>query len=513
MAHLLSTSYSVKFSSGCKPLIQDSIVFPKSVSFQTSKTQFTRLLLQGERSQSNSTVRATTLSANREAPNEPSQGIHQTCSEPSKSKRVMVIGGDGYCGWATALHLSKKGYEVAIVDSLVRRLFDHQLGIDSLTPISSIHDRLRCWKALTGKSIELYIGDICDFEFLTDAFKSFEPEAVVHFGEQRSAPYSMIDRSRAVFTQNNNVIGTLNVLFAIKEFGEHCHLVKLGTMGEYGTPNIDIEEGYITITHNGRTDTLPYPKQASSFYHLSKVHDSNNIAFTCKAWGIRATDLNQGVVYGVRTDETEMHEELINRLDYDGVFGTALNRFCVQAAVDHPLTVYGKGGQVKALFMTQSYLTHTYTKLVCCIVCHLLILMFLLCQTRGYLDIRDTVQCVEIAIANPAQAGEFRVFNQFTEQFSVNELAALVTKAGKKLGLDVQTTSVPNPRVEAEQHYYNAKHTKLIELGLKPHLLSDSLLDSLLNFALKYKDRVDRKQIMPSVSWRKIGAKPKTVTA
>lgn len=474
MAHLLSTSYSVKLSSGCKPLIQNSIVFPKSVSFQTSKTPFTRLLLP----QSNCTVRATTLSANREAPNEPSQGIHQTSSEPSKSKRVMVIGGDGYCGWATALHLSKKGYEVAIVDSLVRRLFDHQLGVDSLTPISSIHDRLRCWKALTGKSIELYIGDICDFEFLTDAFKSFEPEAVVHFGEQRSAPYSMIDRSRAVFTQNNNVIGTLNVLFAIKEFGEQCHLVKLGTMGEYGTPNIDIEEGYITITHNGRTDTLPYPKQASSFYHLSKVHDSNNIAFTCKAWGIRATDLNQGVVYGVRTDETAMHEELINRLDYDGVFGTALNRFCVQAAVDHPLTVYGKGG-----------------------------------QTRGYLDIRDTVQCVEIAIANPAQAGEFRVFNQFTEQFSVNELAALVTKAGKKLGLDVQTTSVPNPRVEAEEHYYNAKHTKLIELGLKPHLLSDSLLDSLLNFALKYKDRVDRKQIMPSVSWRKIGAKPKTVTA
>lgn len=359
MAHLLSTSYSVKFSSGCKPytkpLIQDSALFPKSVTFQTSKTPFTRLLSQGERSRSNCTVRATTLSASREASNEPSQGVHESSSEPSKSKRVMVIGGDGYCGWATALHLSKKGYEVAIVDSLVRRLFDQQLGIDSLTPISSIHDRLRCWKALTGKSIELYIGDICDFEFLTDAFKSFEPEAVVHFGEQRSAPYSMIDRSRAVYTQNNNVIGTLNVLFAIKEFGEQCHLVKLGTMGEYGTPNIDIEEGYITITHNGRTDTLPYPKQASSFYHLSKVHDSNNIAFTCKAWGIRATDLNQGVVYGVRTDETEMHEELINRLDYDGVFGTALNRFCVQAAVGHPLTVYGKGGQVKALFMAQSY--------------------------------------------------------------------------------------------------------------------------------------------------------------
>jgi len=258
----------------------------------------------------------------------------------------MVIGGDGYCGWATALHLSNKGYEVAIVDNLVRRLFDHQLGLDSLTPITSIQNRVRRWKSLTGKTIQLFIGDICDFDFLSEAFKSFEPDAAVHFGEQRSAPYSMIDRSRAVYTQHNNVIGTLNVLFAIKEYSEECHLVKLGTMGEYGTPNIDIEEGFITITHNGRTDTLPYPKQASSFYHLSKVHDSHNIAFTCKAWGIRATDLNQGVVYGVRTDETAMHEELSNRFDYDGVFGTALNRFCVQAAVGHPLTVYGKGGQV-----------------------------------------------------------------------------------------------------------------------------------------------------------------------
>ncbi|KAL6296020.1 hypothetical protein ACE6H2_004162 [Prunus campanulata] len=482
MAHLLSTSCSLNFSSGCrpytKPLIQDSLVFPTSLTFQNSKTPYGKLLLHGGRSQSTYTVHATTLSPSREAPKEPSYGINESSGGASKSQRVMVIGGDGYCGWATALHLSKKGYEVAIVDSLVRRLFDHQLGLDSLTPISSIHDRIRCWKSLTGKSIELYIGDVCDFEFLSEAFKSFVPDSVVHFGEQRSAPYSMIDRSRAVFTQQNNVMGTLNVLFAIKEFREECHLVKLGTMGEYGTPNIDIEEGYITITHNGRTDTLPYPKQASSFYHLSKVHDSNNIAFTCKAWGIRATDLNQGVVYGVRTDETEMHEELSNRFDYDGVFGTALNRFCVQAAVGHPLTVYGKGG-----------------------------------QTRGYLDIRDTVQCVEIAIANPAKAGEFRVFNQFTEQFSVNELAALVTKAGEKLGLDVQTTSVPNPRVEAEEHYYNAKHTKLIELGLKPHLLSDSLLDSLLNFTIKYKDRVDTKQIMPSVSWRKMGAKPRTVTA
>lgn len=482
MAHLLSASCSLKLSPrekiSYKHCSLGSTKFTPSFTLQSSKSSFKGFVHQGKNPQRLNLVRATTVPLNQEMKAQSGTGSLENTENASGRKRVMVIGGDGYCGWATALHLSNKKYDVAIVDNLARRLFDHQLGLDSLTPIASIHKRIRRWKALTGKTIKLFIGDICDFEFLAETFKSFEPDAVVHFGEQRSAPYSMIDRSRAVFTQHNNVIGTLNVLFAIKEFGEECHLVKLGTMGEYGTPNIDIEEGYITITHNGRTDTLPYPKQAGSFYHLSKVHDSHNIAFTCKAWGIRATDLNQGVVYGVRTDETALHEELCNRFDYDAVFGTALNRFCVQAAVGHPLTVYGKGG-----------------------------------QTRGYLDIRDTVQCVELAIANPAQRGEFRVFNQFTEQFSVRDLAALVTKAGEKLGLKVETISVPNPRVEAEEHYYNAKHTKLIELGLKPHFLSDSLLDSLLNFAVQYRDLVDTKQIMPSVSWKRIGVKPLTVKA
>lgn len=352
MAHLLSTSCYLKLSCSSSrrsysPTLNGCpTTFSSFFTLQTSKSSFRRVIFREERLKGSFVVRATAVPVSQVAPTQSSSNSRQNSDESPKPRRVMVIGGDGYCGWATALHLSNKGYEVAIVDNLIRRLFDHQLGLDSLTPISSIHNRIRCWKSVTGKTIELYIGDICDFEFLSETFKSFEPDAVVHFGEQRSAPYSMIDRSRAVFTQHNNVIGTLNVLFAIKEFREQCHLVKLGTMGEYGTPNIDIEEGYITITHNGRTDTLPYPKQASSFYHLSKVHDSNNIAFTCKAWGIRATDLNQGVVYGVRTDETEMHQELCNRFDYDGVFGTALNRFCVQAAVGHPLTVYGKGGQV-----------------------------------------------------------------------------------------------------------------------------------------------------------------------
>ncbi|MEA5604358.1 NAD-dependent epimerase/dehydratase family protein [Nostoc sp. UHCC 0252] len=382
--------------------------------------------------------------------------------------KVLVIGGDGYCGWATALYLSNRGYEVGILDSLVRRHWDNELGVETLTPIALIQQRLQRWQDLTGKSIDLFIGDITNYEFLHKTLQQFQPNALVHFGEQRSAPFSMIDREHAVLTQVNNVVGTLNLLYAMREDFPDCHLVKLGTMGEYGTPNIDIEEGYITIEHNGRKDTLPYPKQPGSMYHLSKVHDSHNIHFACRIWGLRATDLNQGVVYGVLTEETGMDELLINRLDYDGVFGTALNRFCIQAAIGHPLTVYGKGG-----------------------------------QTRGFLDIRDTVRCVELAIANPAEAGEFRVFNQFTEQFSVGELALMVKNAGNAMGLKVEINHLDNPRVEKEEHYFNAKNTKLLDLGLQPHLLSDSLLDSLLNFAIKYQKRVDNKQILPKVSWHR----------
>ncbi len=381
--------------------------------------------------------------------------------------RVAVLGGDGYCGWATALYLSRKGHSVAIVDNFARRQWDHELGVQTLTPIRPLSDRLSVWQDLTGETIELFVGDVTEYDFLSSVIQDFEPEAVVHFAEQRAAPYSMIDRKHAVFTQVNNVVGTLNLLFALREFQPDCHLIKLGTMGEYGTPNIDIEEGYITIEHNGRRDTLPYPKQAGSFYHLSKVHDSHNIMFTCKTWGLRATDLNQGVVYGTMTDEVALGEALINRFDYDEVFGTVLNRFCVQAAIGHPLTVYGKGG-----------------------------------QTRGFLDIRDTVRCVEIACLNPAARGECRVFNQFTEQFSVLDLAHMVQTAGKDLGLKVEINHLPDPRVEAEEHYYNAKHSKLIELGLQPHLLSESLLDSLMNVALQYRDRIDAGVMLPRVNWR-----------
>jgi UDP-sulfoquinovose synthase len=382
--------------------------------------------------------------------------------------RIAVLGGDGYCGWATALYLSRKGHSVAIIDNFARRQWDHELSAQTLTPIRPLQERLSVWRQLTGNVIESFVGDITDYDVVISMVKSFEPEAIVHFAEQRSAPYSMIDRKHALFTQVGNVTGTLNVLYAIRELVPDCHLVKLGTMGEYGTPNIDIEEGYIEIEHNGRKDVLPFPKQPGSFYHLSKVHDSHNIAFACKIWGIRATDLNQGVVYGTVTDEVMMDEALVNRFDYDEVFGTVLNRFCAQAALGYPLTVYGKGG-----------------------------------QTRGFLDIRDTVRCIEIACLNPAKPGEFRVFNQFTEQFNILELAKLVQESGKDLGLTVEIEHLPDPRVELEAHYYNAKHSKLIELGLEPHSLSESLVDSLINIAIRYKDRIDVSQFVPTVNWRK----------
>jgi len=317
-----------------------------------------------------------------------------------KIMKIGVLGGDGYCGWATALYLSARGHSVSIVDNFARRQWDHELGVQTLTPIRPLSERLKIWQQLTGHPIDLHTGDCKDYDFLASYVKSAEPEAVIHFAEQRAAPYSMIDRKHAVFTQVNNVVGTLNLLFALRELQPDCHLVKLGTMGEYGTPNIDIEEGYIQIEHNGRKDVLPFPKQPGSFYHLSKVHDSHNMMFACKVWNLRATDLNQGVVYGTITDETALGEGLINRFDYDEVFGTVLNRFCIQAAVGHPLKVYGKGG-----------------------------------QTRGFLDIRDTVRCVELACLNPAAPGECRVFNQFTEQFSVLEIAKLVQAAGNTIGL------------------------------------------------------------------------------
>ncbi|GAA3356254.1 MULTISPECIES: NAD-dependent epimerase/dehydratase family protein [Saccharopolyspora] len=378
--------------------------------------------------------------------------------------RILVLGGDGYLGWPTALHLSDRGHEVAVADNFARRGYDHEMGVQSLVPIEPMQTRIDAWHEVSGKSIKSYYGDLVDADFTYEMVRDFRPDTIVHFAEQRAAPYSMIDRKHAVYTQQNNVVGNLNVLFAIQEIDPSIHLVKLGTMGEYGTPNIDIEEGWLEVTHKGRTDRMLFPKKPGSFYHLSKVHDSHNIEFACRIWGLRATDLNQGVVYGQETPQTARDPRLATRFDYDAIFGTVLNRFVIQAVLGHPLTVYGSGG-----------------------------------QTRGLIDIRDTVECIRLAAENPADAGEFRVFNQMTESFSVGEIAKVVANC---FDGGVEVEHLENPRVEQSEHHYNVVHTGLVELGLEPHLLSNTLIDSLFGIAKAHVDRVDLAAMRPTVQWR-----------
>jgi UDP-sulfoquinovose synthase len=385
----------------------------------------------------------------------------------SKSMRVLILGGDGYLGWPTAMRFSGQGHEVCVVDNFARRRWVEDAGSNSLTPIASLDERIKAWKEVSGKEISSSVGDIAEGTFLAEVVQEFEPETIIHYGEQPSAPWSMKSVDHAVTTQENNVIGSLKLLWAMREHVPEAHLVKLGTMGEYGTPNIDIEEGFIEIEHNGRKDTLPFPKVPGSLYHLSKVHDSHNIHFACRVWGLRATDLNQGVVYGIETPETKLDDRLLTRFDYDELFGTALNRFAVQAVIGHPLTVYGKGG-----------------------------------QTRGFLNIVDTLQCISITAENPPAEGEFRVFNQFTEVFNVAELAEKVRHAAGEVDMDIQVDHVSNPRHELEEHYYNPTHTKLLELGLQPTLLSETLIESMLGVIKNHQDRVIQDVIDPVTQWR-----------
>lgn len=394
------------------------------------------------------------------------QGGEDTIFPPKRGPlvRVLVLGGDGYLGWPTALHLSDTGHETAVLDNLARRGYDEELGVRSLVPIEDLETRIAAWQEVSGQPITAYKGDLLDADFVYRVLTEFRPEAIVHFAEQRAAPYSMIDRQHAVYTQQNNVIGTLNLMYAVAEIDPSIHLVKLGTMGEYGTPNIDIEEGWLEVEHNGRKDRMLYPKKPGSFYHLSKVHDSHNLEFGCRVWGLRVTDLNQGIVYGQQTPQTAQDPRLATRLDYDAVFGTVLNRFVIQAVLGEPLTVYGTGG-----------------------------------QTRGLLDIRDTVECIRLAVEHPAEAGEFRVFNQMTESFSVAEIAKVVSEAFPG---PVQIDHLENPRVEQPEHYYNVKHTGLVGLGLEPHLLSDTLIESLFDIVAANKDRVDLHALLPTVRWR-----------
>lgn len=380
---------------------------------------------------------------------------------------ILILGGDGYLGWPTAMYLAAKGHNVAIVDNMSKRIWEAECSVEPLFPISTISSRVNKFEEITGKKIKTYIGDISrNHRFIYKVFEEFRPESIVHYAEQPSAPYSMKDRETCFETQRNNVLGNINVMFAMRKFCPDSHLIKLGTMGEYGTPNIDIEEGWLEINHNGRKDKVLYPKKPHSFYHLSKVHDSHNLEFSSRVWGLRVTDLNQGVVYGTSTKETEMHEFLQTSFHYDHVFGTVLNRFLVQAAINMPLTVYGEGS-----------------------------------QTRPALNINDTISCIEIAVNNPSKKGEFRVFNQFTESFQINNLAKLVKKVSENFKIPVTIENIENPRTEQMNHYYKAANTSLKDLGLNPIYLNEEVLGEMFAKILRYKDRVNVESILPKIKW------------
>lgn len=381
--------------------------------------------------------------------------------------KVLILGADGYLGWPTCLHFSERDHEVIGVDNYFRRNSAIELDCEPLIPTPNLIQRAKIWKEATGRNINVHIGDVTDYPFLLSLFRKYNPDAVVHYAEQPSAPYSMINRDKAAFTLQNNLTTTLNIVYAVKETNPECHIIKLGTMGEYGTPNIDIEEGWIEIEHKGRKDKFLFPRQAGSLYHTTKIQDTDMLWFYVRTWGIRATDLMQGPVYGLSTDEADRDPRLMPNFHYDEVFGTVLNRFIVQAVAGYPLTVYGKGNQI-----------------------------------RGVLNLKDTMQCVYLSATQPAEQGQLRVFNQLTEPFSVNQLAEKVKKVGDELGYNVTIDHINNPRVEKEEHYYNVKYTGLLELGLKPHYLTDDTLKKMFIIVDKYKNHINTETFFKGIKWK-----------
>lgn len=380
--------------------------------------------------------------------------------------RVLICGGDGYLGWPTAMDFAATGHEVMVIDNYLRRTIARSTRSEALLEAPNLDDRAELFQSIAGHRIEVRIGDCADPTFLNAVFSSFLPDTVIHYAEQPSAPYSMRGFHEARLTFDNNLRVTFALIWAILQFKPDCHMVKLGTMGEYGTPNIDIEEGWIDIEHKGRKEKFLFPRQAGSLYHTTKVLDTDLLWFYVRTYGLRVTDLMQGPVYGLSTDQADLDDRLLPNFHYDDIFGTVVNRFLVQAVAGIPLTVYGKGG-----------------------------------QTRGYLNLRDTLQCVYLAATKPAKERELRIFNQFTEQFTVNQLAERVSRAGNSLGLDVAVQSIANPRKELEDHYYNAQHSGLVELGLKPHPMTDEVLIGMLERVIANKSRIDTKKIMPRVRW------------
>ncbi len=385
--------------------------------------------------------------------------------------KVLVLGGDGFCGWPTSLHLSDNGYDVTIVDNLSRREIDLELEVESLTPIRPIGERLRAWKQLTGKDIDFVHLDLAEeYDRLAALLIERKPDAIVHFGEQRAAPYSMRNSVAKRYTVDNNVRATHNVLVAIASSGLDIALVHLGTMGVYGygwSGSAPIPEGYLKVkvpTPDGDIEReILHPANPGSVYHMTKTLDQLLFAFYCANDQLRITDLHQGIVWGTQTPQTVIDERLINRFDYDGDYGTVLNRFLMQAAIGHPLTVHGTGG-----------------------------------QTRAFIHIRDTVRCIQIALENPPQRGDKPlVFNQVTETHRLRELAEMISKFS---GVDV--AYLPNPRREAAENELNVSREKFLALGLNPTKLSEGLLEEARDIAMRYKDRADTTKIIARSTWR-----------
>lgn len=381
--------------------------------------------------------------------------------------RTLILGGDGYLGWPTAMNFAMANADVCVVDNYLRRHIAEGTDSDPLIPTPNLSSRAKVFEEITGKKINVVIGDLADPDIMDRIIKEFKPDTIIHYAEQPSAPYSMRGPKEARLTFQNNLDVTFNCIWSVLQHAPDCHIVKLGTMGEYGTPNIDIEEGWIEIDHKGRRDKFLFPRAAGSLYHTTKVLDTDLLWFYTRIYGLRVTDLMQGPVYGLSTDEADLDERLCPNFHYDDIFGTVVNRFLVQAVQGVPLTVYGGGG-----------------------------------QTRGYLNLRDTLQCVRLAADNPANKGELNIYNQLTETFSVNDLASKIQQVGNALDLGVQIDSIENPRKELEEHYYNPVHSGLIELGLKPHIMTDEVIATMLERVIAHKDRIATDRIMPRVKWK-----------
>jgi UDP-sulfoquinovose synthase len=382
--------------------------------------------------------------------------------------RIFICGVDGYLGWSLAQHLAARGHEIGGADAFFRRRWVEEMGSWSAIPISGMDDRLSAFHERFGTALAFWLGDLTDDEFVHSAIGDFRPDAIVHLGECPSAPYSMVDARHTVFVQWNNIVSTFNLLFAMREVVPEAHLVKLGTMGEYGTPNVEIPEGFFEVDYRGRKDTLPFPRQAGSWYHWSKVHGSNNIMFACRIWGLRATDVMQGVVFGTRVDGRVGDERLLTRLDFDQAFGTAVNRYCCQAVIGHPLTPYGEGH-----------------------------------QKRGFLPLCDSMQCLTLALENPPHPGEYRVFNQFEEVYDLTDLALMVQDVARDFGLDVEVRNLENPRRELEDHFYQPVHEHLADRGYRPTRDVRSELHRLISDLSLHRERVEEKRdvFIPDVRW------------